>query len=178
MAVTWYRNIGVWLCTVVIPQFLVNEFDNLEADTRDGEHLTKSWCLKPKVNFVDLITEWCFDTCWDNFLATRAQKCSYIARIMSYRSEALKVLVKARQIHYQLSRYKFGTERYFAYRGMRKKVKLFRQFYQQSKTWLRHWQLTILRHWQFFSAFRASLGKLSFPNTSPFGRRSFPPSIT
>ena len=68
-------------------------------------------------------------------------------------------------------RYKFGTERYFAYRGMRKKVKLFRQFYQQSKTWLRHWQLTILRHWQFFSAFCASLGKLSFPNTSP--RASF-----
>ena len=158
-----YRGFIVYCCC----SFLVNEFDNLEADARDGEHLTKSWCLIPKVNFVDLITEWCFDTCWDNFLATRAQKCSYIARIMSYGSKALKVLVEAHQIHYQLSRYKFGTERYFAYRGMRKKVKLFRQFYQQSKTWLRHRQLTILGHWQFFSAFRASLGKLSFPNTSP-----------
>ena len=39
--------------------------------------------------------------------------------------------------HYQLSRYKFGTERYFPCRGMRKKVKLFRQFYRRSKIWLR-----------------------------------------
>ena len=44
----------------------------------------------------------------------------YVARIMSYGSKALKVLVKAHQRHYQLSRYKFGTERYFAYRDMRK----------------------------------------------------------
>ena len=66
--------------------YSVKEFDNLEADIWDGEHLTKRWCLKGKLQRLKLrilITEWCFDAetilrqlpfasckCWDNFLAS------------------------------------------------------------------------------------------------------------
>ena len=41
-----YRRL--WLCTVCY-WYSVKEFDNLEADAWDGEHLTKNWCLKGKL---------------------------------------------------------------------------------------------------------------------------------
>ena len=61
----------------------------------------------------------------------------YIARISKLRINCKSLESLSSRSHYQLSRYKFGTERCFPCRGMRKKVKLFRQFYRRSKIWLR-----------------------------------------
>ena len=60
---------------------------------------------------------------------------SHLCTIVQLHSADNKLRIKSLESlssrsHYQLSRYKFRTERCFPYRGMREKVKLFRQFYR------------------------------------------------
>ena len=43
------KEISAFVIVYCCYWYSVREFDNLGADARDGEHLTKSWCLKGKL---------------------------------------------------------------------------------------------------------------------------------